>query len=234
MAHELNQPLNVIAMAAVNALERIEAGELDGDFLRLKLARIEKQVERAAGIIDHMRVFGRKADERPKPFDVQDAVMGALGLMGEQLRLQNIKVSTDFPKLRRKASGHPIQLEQVVLNLLANARDAIDRCSGSPGDSPDGAAAAPREIRLTMEDDGVSDRIRLVVTDTGGGIPETALERIFDPFFTTKEVGQGTGLGLSISYGIVTDMGGMIEAENVEGGARFTITLRVAGYDAAA
>ena len=112
--------------------------------------------------------------------------------------------------------------------------DAIDRCSGPPGDSPDGAAAAPREIRLTMEDDGVSDRIRLVVTDTGGGIPETALERIFDPFFTTKEVGQGTGLGLSISYGIVTDMGGMIEAENVEGGARFTITLRVGGDDAAA
>ncbi len=229
MAHELNQPLNVIAMAAVNALERIEAGDLDRDFLQLKLARIEKQVERAAGIIDHMRVFGRKADERPKPFDVQDAVIGALGLMGEQLRLQDIKVTTDFPRLRRQVSGHLVQFEQVVLNLLANARDAIDRRSGSP----EGAAAAPREIGLTMEDDGVSDRIRLIVTDTGGGIPETALDRIFDPFFTTKEVGKGTGLGLSISYGIVTDMGGTIEAENVEGGARFTITLQVADGDAA-
>ena len=229
MAHELNQPLNVIAMAAVNALERIEAGDLDGDFLRIKLARIEKQVERAAGIIDHMRVFGRKADERPMPFDMQDAVIGAMGLMGEQLRLRDIKVSTDFPKLRRKAYGHLMQLEQVILNLLANARDAIDRHAGAP----EGAATAPREIGLTMEDDGVSDRIRLIVTDTGGGIPETALDRIFDPFFTTKEVGKGTGLGLSISYGIVTDMGGTIAAENVEGGARFTITLQVAEDDAA-
>ncbi|MEE9209781.1 MAG: ATP-binding protein [Kiloniellales bacterium] len=107
-----------------------------------------------------------KADERSKPFDVQDAVIGAMGLMGEQLRLRDIKVSTDFPKLRRKAIGHLVQLEQVVLNLLTNARDAIDRHSGSPED----AATAPREIRLTMVDDGVSDRIKLVVTDTGCGI----------------------------------------------------------------
>ncbi len=105
--------------------------------------RATKQVEHAAGIIDHMRVFGRKADERPAPFDVQDAVIGAMGLMGEQLRLRDIKVSTDFPKLRRKASGHLMQLEQVVLNLLASTRDTIDRHSGSP----DGTAAAPRASR---------------------------------------------------------------------------------------
>ena len=81
-------------------------------------------------------------------------------------------------------------------------------------------------------DDGAADSVVVSVQDTGGGIARDALDRVFEPFYTTKEVGKGTGLGLSVSYGIIRDMGGVIEAVNVDGGARFTITLPVAARNA--
>ncbi len=87
---------------------------------------------------------------------------------------------------------------------------------------------------MTVEDTGPDNSVRLVVEDSGGGIPETIIKRVFEPFFTTKETGKGTGLGLSISYGIVSDMGGVIEAANSGDGARITITLPVAAEQSAA
>ena len=218
VAHELNQPLNVIRMAAESSAERIEDGELDREWLGRKLERISRQTERAAAIIDHMRIFGRKADETPVEFHPRDAVEGALGLIGAQLRLLDIEVETMFSERCRKVLGHAVQLEQVILNLLSNARDAI----GAKGRD----RVEPRKIGLIVEDS--DDALRLIVRDTGGGIPEEALSRIFEPFYTTKEVGKGTGLGLSVSYGIVTDMGGTLEAVNTQDGAQFTITLPVA------
>ena len=108
-----------------------------------------------------------------------------------------------------------------MLNLLGNARDAIEANRQGPDQ--------PRKITVTVEDTGPEDNnVRLIVEDSGGGIPETIVDRIFEPFFTTKETGKGTGLGLSISYGIVSDMGGAIEAANAGDGARITITLPVA------
>ena len=110
-----------------------------------------------------------------------------------------------------------MQLEQVLLNLITNARHAIEATGRAPRDR--------REISLIVEDGGREDKVTLTVKDTGGGIPEAAMSRIFEPFFTTKEVGEGTGLGLSISYGIISDMGGTIDATNAQDGAVFTITL---------
>ena len=136
---------------------------------------------------------------------------GALSLMGEQLRLKEIRVVTRIPEHRRKVSGHDVQFEPVVRNLLTNARDAID---------------------LEVLDDPGADTLRIRVRDTGSGIPEAAMGRIFEPFFTTREVGNGTGPGLSISYGIVTGMGGALEARNVDDGAEITISLPVVGGDA--
>ncbi|MCH7865845.1 MAG: PAS domain S-box protein [Proteobacteria bacterium] len=221
VAHELNQPLNVIRMAAGNVLRKLEKGKADPTYLNDKLERIASQTERAAAIIDHMRMFGRKADEKPHELDPCDAVEGALHLMGEQLRLAQIEVVTDLSKTCRPVLGHPLLMEQVILNLLTNARDAIQ---GNPADGGG-------KITLAAGDGG-NEWVRITVSDNGGGIPEKALGRIFEPFFTTKKMGEGTGLGLSVSYGIIRDMGGTIEAENADGGAKFTITLPVAGTDA--
>jgi C4-dicarboxylate-specific signal transduction histidine kinase len=102
-------------------------------------------------------------------------------------------------------------LEQVVLNLLTNARDAIVEREGQ----------AKITLRVFSDDEGVY----ITSDDAGGGIPEDALPRIFEPFYTTKEMGKGTGLGLSVGYGIIRDMDGSIEAENIDDGARFTIAL---------
>jgi signal transduction histidine kinase len=140
-------------------------------------------------------------------------VMNALDLMGEQLRLAGIEVVTVLPEECSYVLGHAIQMEQVILNLLTNARDAID-------DSEGGA-------KITLRVSEGDQVVQITAQDTGKGIPDDVLHRIFEPFYTTKEMGKGTGLGLSVSYGIVRDMKGTIVAENIDDGARFTITLPI-------
>jgi C4-dicarboxylate-specific signal transduction histidine kinase len=211
VAHELNQPLNVIRMAAGNSRRKISKGTADSEYLNDKLERIEDQTARAAAIIDHMRMFGRKAEEKPGSIDPRVAVTNALDLMGEQLRLAGIEVVTEFPEDCSSVLGHTIQIEQVVLNLLTNARDSMSEKDGK----------TKITLRVFEDENGV----HVTSQDTGGGIPEKVLPRIFEPFYTTKEIGKGTGLGLSVSYGIIRDMNGTIIAENIKGGARFTITL---------
>ncbi len=137
------------------------------------------------------------------------------------MRLAEIEIGLECPKACRPVLGHQVQMEQVFLNLLTNARDAIKGTQAGGGG----------KITFAVDESG-DDLIRITVSDTGGGIPEEAMSHIFEPFFTTKKMGEGTGLGLSVSYGIIRDMGGTIEAENAGGGARFTITLPVAGTDA--
>lgn len=215
VAHELNQPLNVIRIAVANCKRKLSNGAADPEYLMDKLARIDKQVKRAADVIDHMRIFGRKADNEPKPVDVRDAVEGALDLVGAQFRLSQIQVQAEMPQQPAVVLGHQILLEQVFLNILTNARDAIR----SSGENNAG------EIVVAMSLDEEPGAVTIAFSDTGGGIPEKVLDRIFDPFFTTKDVGQGTGLGLSISYGIIRDMGGKLTASNSEKGGVFTITV---------
>jgi len=140
-------------------------------------------------------------------------VLNALDFMGEQLRLADIEVVTDFAENCPSVLGHIIQMEQVILNLLTNAKDAMHKIDGE----------AKITLRVFNDDKGV----HISAEDTGDGIPEEVLTRLFEPFFTTKEMGKGTGLGLSVSYGIVRDMNGNIVAENIAGGARFTITLPI-------
>jgi C4-dicarboxylate-specific signal transduction histidine kinase len=127
------------------------------------------------------------------------------------LRLDGIQVITELAEDCPSVLGHSIQMEQVILNLLTNARDAI---AGRDGESK-------ITLRVFRGDKGV----HITSEDTGGGIPEDALQRVFEPFFTTKEMGKGTGLGLSVGYGIIRDMKGTISAENIDDGARLTITL---------
>jgi PAS domain S-box-containing protein len=214
VAHELNQPLNVIRMAAGNARGKISKGNPSLEYLNEKLERIESQTARAAAIIDHMRMFGRKAEEKPELIDPRQVVKNALGLMGEQLRLDGIEIITTFPDTCSQILGHTIQMEQVILNLMANARDVMANMDGD------------QKILLGIFED--DNGVHITSEDMGGGIPEEVLPRIFEPFFTTKEMGKGTGLGLSVSYGIIRDMNGTITAGNFGGGARFTITIPAA------
>ena len=211
VAHELNQPLSVIRMAAGNSRRKMARGTAGHAYLIDKLERIEQQTERAAAIIDHMRMFGREAMEDPVLIDPRQVVKSALGLMGEQLRLDGINVVTEFAEDCPTVLGHSIQMEQVILNLLTNARDAIAERGG--------------ESTITLRVFGDDKCVHITSEDTGGGIPEDALQRVFEPFFTTKEMGKGTGLGLSVGYGIIRDMNGTISAENMDDGARLTITL---------
>jgi len=215
VAHELNQPLNVIRMAAGNILRKMRKGNVDSNYLSDKLERISAQTERASSIITHMRMFGRKADEKPYPIHPCDVVEGALAMMGEQLRLLEIEIRVgERPDPCPLVLGHQVQVEQVILNLLTNARDAIES----------NADLKERWVRLGV-DIVDSKSVQIIVEDSGGGISDNVIERIFEPFYTTKEMGQGTGLGLSVSYGIIRDMGGSIIASNGDQGARFTITL---------
>lgn len=219
IAHELNQPLNIIRMAAEATSEMLEEGELEHDFLKTRLERISSQVERAATITDHMRMFGRQATENAVPFSPKDTVITAVDFIGEQLKLQNIELKLDLPETCRLVVGHSIQFEQVIVNLLTNARDAIEVKNSDEKE---------RRIKISIKDQLLDEHLTVFIQDTGGGIPQQCMERIFDPFFTTKMIGEGTGLGLSISYGIIADMGGTIIATNVDKGTEFTITLPVA------
>ncbi len=233
IAHEINQPLNVIRLASQNALNRIKQGRVDADYLEGKLSRVVEQTKRAASIIEHMRVFGRKPSQDPEHFSVRLSVEKVLSLMQRQLELSDIAVHVEYPDRDLTVYGYDSLFEQVLLNLVVNARDAIsskaenlERDISRLGNTLQSEAGA-KALYVILGCSEYKDLVRIRVRDTGGGIPEKALARIFEPFFTTKDVGKGTGLGLSISYGIISDMGGDITCRNVSGGAEFTITLPV-------
>jgi len=145
-------------------------------------------------------------------------------MVDEQLRLAHIQLDRDLDSACPPVVGHASRLQQVIINLLLNARDAIlERERDAPG-----------VIMIRLRNPRQSGKVVVTVEDDGAGIPERVLPRLFEPFFTTKPTGKGTGLGLSISYQIVRQMGGTITAENrAEGGARFTVTLNAAPADAA-
>lgn len=223
IAHELNQPLGVIRMAANNCLKRIEKGQVDATYLTSKLTRMSDQTERAAQIIDHMRIFGRTDDGKRDNFDLTAGLENACNLMGRQLELQGVELISEFPETRPEIAGQQVMFEQVILNLISNARDSIL----SNASTSDAGEDIPKWVNVSFAE-SEPGRVSVIVTDTGGGVPEAVLDRLFDPFFTTKEPGKGTGLGLSISYGIVRDMGGILSVTNTRQGARFEINLPTA------
>jgi histidine kinase len=228
MAHELNQPLSVIKTAASFIRRKIERGEeLAKDILATLTQEMDAHVDRASKIINHLREFGRKPEMKLTPVDVADILRRALVIFSQQLKLREIEVvqnlAPDLPLVMADAG----RLEQVFINMLINARDAIEEklaaAKGGTVGEPTGARE-PRRITLSASQSG--QQVQVEIADTGCGIPPGVLEKIFEPFFTTKRVGKGTGLGLSISYGIIQDCGGSIRAESSPGeGTRFVISL---------
>ncbi|WP_223480347.1 MULTISPECIES: sensor histidine kinase [unclassified Pseudomonas] len=222
LAHEISQPLNVMRLAIVNVLKRLDSGEVQVEYLIDKLNRIDAQVQRAARVVDHMRVFGRRSEAEQHPFNPVDAIGGTLSLLAEELRGKGVELRVSETGFQVQVRGNVDQLEQVLINLMVNARDALlSKCETDGDFKP--------WISLHTEHDEHS--VRLWVEDNGGGIDPQLLERIFEPFFTTKPVGVGTGLGLSVSVGIVENMGGTLRASNSAEGARFCIELPIAVDD---
>ena len=220
LAHEINQPLNVMRMAIVNVLKRLSNGDAQIDYLTEKLQRIDAQVQRAARVVDHMRVFGRRSEIERHPFDPAQAVEGTLSLLSEGLKGKGVDVRLTQPDFSVRVIGYADQLEQVLINLMVNARDALlSQREKQPDLRP--------WIAVYTEHD--SRHVRIWVEDNGGGIDPRLLERIFEPFFTTKPIGVGTGLGLSVSYGIVENMGGRLSVTNGNDGARFCVELPIEG-----
>ncbi|MBO6784318.1 MAG: ATP-binding protein, partial [Alphaproteobacteria bacterium] len=228
IAHELNQPLNIMRMAADNVLIRMEAGSADLDYARDNLSLISEQAGRMGKIILHMRVFSRQDTSDFIRFDPVRAVRNACELMRRQLQLESIEMRIENGADDAVVLGSESQLEQVVINMITNARDAILETSGAKREGD------PRgTIDVRVKADRESGLFQVTIEDTGGGMPEDVLSKVFDPFFTTKEVGVGTGLGLSVSYGIISSMSGSIIAENMEAGCRMTVELPLADEDEA-
>jgi signal transduction histidine kinase len=224
LAHEITQPLQVINVACASASDELSQGAesgagVDREFLKARIARISQQVERASRIVGDLRSFVRgTASEEAAPFDPAQAVRSAVDLTGHGVRQARGSINASVADGLPAILGHASKLEQVLVNLINNARDA-----GAPS------------IFVTATPQARDGRrfVRLAVEDTGPGIAPEILPRLFLSFVTTKPRGTGTGLGLRICKRIVEEMGGTISVANrAEGGACFEIVLPAAAVAA--
>ncbi|WP_051059508.1 sensor histidine kinase [Zestomonas thermotolerans] len=211
LAHEINQPLTALQMQ-LGSLRLLQAAGRDQEVLD-GLQRVDGLLQRMAALTGHLKTFARKSppglSERLRPAAVLEQ---ALQLLGPRLRKEGVQLDARLdPEVQVVGDG--IRLEQVLLNLLNNALDAM--------------AEAP-ERRLWLSVARAGEQCLCRIEDSGGGIAEADLPRVFEPFFTTKPVGKGLGLGLAVSYGIVRDLGGSLEVANGTRGAVFTLCLPLA------
>ena len=219
VAHEINNPLAVIAEEAglISDLTDPEfADELDPTELKTRLDSIQEAAFRARDITRKLLSFVRKTDVTLAELDINEVIEDALGgLLEREMAVSNIAVVRELAEGLPPVLADRGQIEQVLVNLMTNAADAVLATSKGRG-----------EIEVSTSSDGHA--VRIAVRDSGVGIPPEQMERIFMPFHTTKEVGKGTGLGLSVSYGIVRGYGGDIQVESAVGlGSTFTVVLPV-------
>ena len=216
IAHELNQPLNAIKLTATNLMLQYHGDKSKAEKNALvKLEQINTQIDRASVITDRMRKSARLASEEQAEADIASVVSDTYLLVESSLSLESIEFRTEVEASMTPCKLHPIRLEQVLLNLISNARDAFK--SSQDRNGVDWILISARQK--------TAHSIELTVADSAGGIPDGHIQRIFDPFFTTKEAGKRTGLGLSISYSIIKDSGGKLSVKNSKDGAVFTLTL---------
>jgi two-component system NtrC family sensor kinase len=215
VAHEINNPLAVI-LQKTGWIEDLLAEE---DFQKSKnleefktsVKKIEEHVERARKVVHNMLGYARKMEPRLEDVDVNDTVRQTIGILDNYARINNIDIRTELNPDLPIIAGDQAQLQQVFLNLISNAIDAIRK---------DGWIRV-RSIRSGAE-------ILVSVTDNGPGIPEEMQRKVFDPFFTTKSAGKGTGLGLWISYSIMEKMGGKITVNSKVGeGTTFMVQIPI-------
>ncbi len=218
VAHELNQPLTGIRNYAANATFMLEHQAGEPGELKETLRRISDQVERAARIIQRMRQLSRKTDRQLAPVELSALAAEAAEFLAPQMSLSGVEVELRLAAGLPLVLGDRMRLEQVLLNLLTNARQAMEE------------ARERRLLVATRLEPGPPAAVVIEVADTGCGFRAEDRERLFRPFYSTKMPGHGTGLGLSISLSIVQDHRGTIEAAGAPGkGATFTVRLPVHG-----
>jgi two-component system NtrC family sensor kinase len=215
VAHEINNPLAVILQKTGWLQDLLDEEEFkkSENFEEFKnsVKKIEEHVERARKVVHNMLGYARRMEPRLEDIDVNQIINQTVDILENFARANNIDIQTDLAHNLPITAGDQAQLQQVILNLVNNAIDAIGR---------DGTVSVKSE-RDKAE-------IRIIIADTGPGIPEAMQRKVFDPFFTTKGAGKGTGLGLWISHNIIEKMGGNLSLQSREGqGATFTITLPI-------
>ena len=208
IAHELNNPLNNISITTESLLDELE--ELSKEEIKKRLNDIYTQTERGAGTVRNLLDFTRKEEPSFVPLEINEIINSTLRLAENEIILNNVHLENKLGDNLAKIRGDFSQLQQVFLNLILNAIQAMDQ-GGTLG------------IVSQVENNSY---VRVDITDTGIGIPEAILPNIFDPFFTTKEIGKGTGLGLSVSYNIIQKHRGKILVKSkVNQGTTFSVYL---------
>lgn len=214
VAHEINNPLTAI-MGFAQLLMEIE--DLPQQ-VKQDLNKIYVQSERAAKIVQNLLTFSRSYSLEKKIIDINELILKTLDMRSYEYKVNNIEVLTELASGPIFISADENQLQQVILNILVNAEQAI--------------ISRRRMGIIRINTEIIDKKVRISIADNGPGIPDEIRDRIFDPFFTTKAVGVGTGLGLSVCHGIITKHGGTITAESVEGfGATFIIEIPVASME---
>jgi len=219
VAHELNNPLTLI----IGYAELLRRSPVS-DETRQDLEKIVAQSRRAAGIVRSLLDFARQRPTERQLVQANDMMTSTLDLLAYELRTHNIERTVRLSPELPLTLADPYQLQQVFINLVNNARQAMSETRGG------GHLTITSELGPSSFVNGGQDAepvIRITVQDDGPGIPSDLLSRIFDPFFTTKSPGEGTGLGLSVCHGIIGDHGGHIWAENRAQGATFFVELPV-------
>ncbi|WP_369920612.1 ATP-binding protein [Marinomonas polaris] len=212
ITHEINQPLTAIASHLHTAGRHMEKDQVDK--AQNSLDKIGLLLTKITRITKHLKAFARVAGTELTPVCLDAVVQDAIELMSSQIIDQHCTLDYQTNSASFYVLAEPIRLEQVMVNLISNAVDAL-------------SSAPVKQLAIKVYE--LDDKIMIDVSDTGIGIEESQLEQIFDPFFTQKEVGQGLGLGLSISYNIVQDFGGQIRVSSTpEAGSRFTLELKKA------
>lgn len=211
ISHELNQPLMAIQSFADNAVTFIDRD--NPETAQRNMRKVSDLAGRMARIIRNFRAFARQEHEAVRPVDLRQVVTGAADLVAQRLDRHGVALRLDLPDGPLWVLGGEVRLQQVVVNLLSNAIDAM-------------AGSDPRAVTIALRG---GDLVVLTVRDTGPGIEDP--DKMFEPFYSTREIGEaeGVGLGLSISYGLVQSFGGKIRGENApDGGAIFTVELQPA------
>jgi C4-dicarboxylate-specific signal transduction histidine kinase len=216
VAHELNNPLNNIGLFAGNLIERVEAGSSTATDCLPALRNIMEQVQKGSQVVNALRSFAGQSPWPQTSVNLNSVVESSVVLLKQELLAHNIHLRMQLSRDELIVQGDRLQLQQVVMNLLTNARDAV-------------VSTATKVI--TIMTSRHLEHARLAIKDTGTGIPVDVHDRIFDPFFTTKDVGKGIGLGLPVSYGIIKEHNGRIWCESTpEDGSVFSLELpRVTG-----
>jgi len=223
MAHEINQPLNVIQVSADYILKILRKGQaVEPAELKTVAEDIIAGVERASFVIKHVRDFSRQSEITRSRVDINAPIRDVFKILGHQLKAHDIEVTLDLDDCLPAIMSDHNRLEQVFVNLVSNAIDAIDEKK----DHPEIEDPSRRLVIRSFCDHG---RAAVEVSDSGIGMSENVRSKLFEPFFTTKKVGKGTGLGTSISYGIVRDYDGHIEVASEPGkGTTFRLTFPAA------